>query len=342
MSGSYEALPLMVELVKVLASNGVYPYIFVRDEMISEAFLRYASEDVLQHVPKLDKFLVENIDAMISIVSSTHTRYLASIDPSRQALAARARREINEVFLRRAAEGKLRWVVTIFPTRALAQEANMSFETYAEFVFRALKLHYEDPVEEWKKQAAFQQKIINVLSKGCELHITGRGVDLYLRIDGRKWINDDGKNNMPGGEVFTAPIEDSVEGWIEFEYPAIYRGREVEGVKLVFRKGMVVEARAIKGEEFLKKMLEVDEGAKRVGEFAFGLNYDLQTFTKEILLDEKIGGTIHLALGSAYPETGGKNTSSIHWDMIKDCRGVKVYLDKDLVYEDGRFLESVL
>ncbi len=341
-SGSYETLPLLVETVRALAERNAFPHVFIRDELIEEVFFRHASEKLLSYVPKLDKFLIENIDATIRILAPTHTRHLTSIDPEKQRLYAAARREIRNIFLKRAAEGKLRWVVTAFPTRALAQEADMSFTDYAEFVFRAIKLHEPDPIAAWNKQAELQQKIADFLAKVKELRIVGEAVDLYLRVDGRKWINDDGKNNMPGGEVFTAPHEDSVEGFIEFEFPAIYGGRLVEGIKLVFRRGIVVEARALRGEDLLHRLLQADEGARRVGEFAFGLNYDITRFTREILFDEKIGGTLHLALGSAYPETGGKNVSSIHWDMIKDGKRLRVYADGDLVYENGKFLTSVL
>ncbi|MEM4519179.1 MAG: aminopeptidase, partial [Sulfolobales archaeon] len=175
-----------------------------------------------------------------------------------------------------------------------------------------------------------------------ELRFLGNDVDLIMRVDGRKWINDDGKKNMPGGEVYTAPIEDSVEGYILFSYPAIWRGVEVEGVKLVFKRGVVVESSATRGEQFLKKIINVDEGSKRVGEIAFGLNYGISNFTKQILLDEKMGGTIHLALGSAYSTTGGINKSAIHWDLIKDMRSSKVFADGDLIYLDGRFLSDVI
>jgi aminopeptidase len=195
-------------------------------------------------------------------------------------------------------------------------------------------------VSAWVAQAKKQEKIVALLSKVDELHIVSDNTDLLVKVGERVWINDDGKNNMPGGEVFTAPHEDSIDGFITFEYPAIYRGYEVEGVKLVFKRGEVVEATATKGEEFLKKMLAVDEGARRVGEIAFGLNYDITRFTKEILFDEKIGGTIHVALGAAYLKTGGRNTSSIHWDMVKDMRRGRVYADKDLIYENGHFIKD--
>ncbi len=339
---TYEALPLAVEVVRAVVESGSYPIVMLGDEVLSEVFYRYASEEVLKYVPKVDKFIMENVDALISVVSSTHTKHLASIDPTKIKIASAARKELTEVFMKRSAEGSLKWVVTAYPTKALAQDAGMSFGDYADFVFKALKVDRENPVEEWKKQAEFQEKVAEFLKKVSELRFVGPEMDVTFRVEGRNWVNDDGEHNMPGGEVFTAPIEDSAEGYIEFTYPAVWRGKEVEGVRLRFEKGVVVEASAKRGEDFLKKMLKTDKGASRVGELAFGLNYDVKRFTKSILFDEKIGGTIHIALGAAYPECGGKNVSAIHWDMVRDMKDSKVYADGDLVYENGKFIEEVL
>ncbi len=337
------AVPLVREIVRFLVEENAYPlFITLSDESISEAFYRYAGKEVLLHVSPLEKAIIEKIDASISIISPTHTKALASIDPEKIKIRRAARVELSKIFMERSAKGELRWTVTAYPTRALAQEAGMSIIDYEDFVYHATYADTPDPVKKWMEIREKQQKIADFLDKVSELKYEGPGIQLYLRVDGRKWINDDGKNNMPGGEVFSAPIEDSVEGYVEFDYPAIWSGVEVEGVKLVFKKGVVVEAKAKKGEEFLKKMLETDEGAKRLGEIAFGLNYNINRFTKEILFDEKIGGTIHMALGAAYPETGGKNVSAIHWDMIKDMRRHRVYADGDLVYENGYFHEDVI
>ncbi len=339
---SYEAFPLIRELWRGIVSRGAYPRLVLEDEVLTEIFYKYATKELLNYLSKIDEFIIENIDVRIRILSSTHTKPLINVDPERIKQRSQATRKLTEIFMRRDGEGNLRWVVTVYPTRSLAQEAGMSPLEYEEFVFRALKLHKDNPIDEWRKQAEWQEKIINFLNKVSELRYVAPDTDLTLKVDGRVWINDDGKKNMPGGEVFSAPHEDSVEGYITFTYPAIWRGIEVEGVKLIFRRGVVVEAYAKRGEEFLRKVLEVDEGAKRVGEVAFGLNYDINRFTKEILFDEKIGGTIHIALGAAYPSTGGKNKSSIHWDMIKDMRKGKVYADGDLVYENGRFIKEVI
>ena len=338
--GSLEAMPLIRELWKEVVIRGAYPRLTIADDMLSEIFYRYAPQELLEYVSPIDKFIAEKITVRINILSPQHTKPLISIDPERVRVRSKATKIFTEIFMKRDAAGDLRWVVAPYPTNALAQEAGMSPIEFEDFVHKALKLYEADPVSAWVAQAKKQEKIVALLSKVDELHIVSDNTDLVVKVGGRVWINDDGKNNMPGGEVFTAPHEDSIDGFITFEYPAIYRGYEVEGVKLVFKRGEVVEATAAKGEEFLKKMLAVDEGARRVGEIAFGLNYDITRFTKEILFDEKIGGTIHVALGAAYLKTGGRNTSSIHWDMVKDMRRGRVYADKDLIYENGHFIKD--
>jgi len=336
-TGTFEALPLIRELFREILLNNGYPMVHFTDETLIETFYKYAKEDMLKYVSPIDKFIIEHINARISIISNTHTKYLSGISPEKVKIRNAATRELTEIFMKRSSIGDLKWVVTLYPTRALAQEASMSMFEFEDFVYSACMVDRENPVKVWKEVKEKQAKIVDFLNKAKEIRIVSPDTDLYLRVDGRKWINDDGKNNMPGGEVFSAPIEDSVEGTIVFTYPAIWRGIEVENVKLKFKHGEVVEAKASKGEEFLKKLIETDEGARRVGEIAFGLNYNIKRFTKIILFDEKIGGTIHLALGAAYPETGGKNKSSIHWDMIKDMRYGKVYVDGELVYENGKF-----
>ena len=333
-----EAIPLIREIVKETVSKGGYPHIILSESGIDEIFYRYAPEPVLKHLSPIEKFIQEKIDVSISVISDSHSKPLVGIDPDRIRIRRAARAELTEIFMRRQATGELRWNVTIYPTNALAQEAGMGPIEYEEFVYRACMVDKPDPIGEWRNKAREQERIISLLSKIDELRIVSEDTDLLLKVGGRKWINDDGRHNMPAGEVFTAPVEDSVEGFIKFSFPAVWGGFEVEGVKLKFERGRVVEAHAEKGEDKLRKILETDEGAKRLGEVAFGLNYNITRQTKQILLDEKIGGTMHLALGAAYPDTGGANKSSIHWDLIIDLKHGKVYGDKDLIYENGRFI----
>ncbi len=340
--GSVEALPLVKEIYRAIVELGAYPRFQLEDEELIEIFYRYAPRDLLEYLSPIDRFIAENVNVSINIISSTHTKPLVGVDPEKFKIRSGALRPLTEIFMRRDSEGSLRWTVTLYPTRSLAQEAGMSILEYEEFVFKALKLHTPNPINVWIKQAEGQAKIAENLSKISELRIVSEDTDLLVRVDGRTWINDDGKKNMPGGEVFTGPHEDATEGYIVFTYPAIWRGYEVEGVKLVFKRGSVIEAFAIKGEDVLKKVLEVDDGARRLGEFAFGLNYDIRRYTKQILFDEKIGGSIHIALGASYPSTGGRNVSAIHWDMVKDMSKAKVYGDGDLIYENGRFIWEIL
>mgnify|MGYP001772497307 CR=1 FL=1 len=340
--GSLEAFPLVREVYRAVVERGAYPRFQVEDEELLEIFYRYAPRELLEYLSPIDKYIMETVGVSISIISSTHTKPLVGVDPERFKVRSSALRPLTETFMRRDGEGSLRWTVTLYPTRALAQEAGMSIIEYGDFVYRALKLYSEDPIKAWVEQAESQARIARALSKISEIRIVDVDTDLTLRVDGRIWINDDGRKNMPGGEVFTGPHEDATEGYITFTYPAVWRGYEVEGVRLVFKRGSVVEASAVKGGDVLKKVLEVDEGARRLGEFAFGLNYDIKRHTKQILFDEKIGGTIHMALGAAYPSTGGRNMSAIHWDMVKDMSKAKAYGDGDLIYENGRFILEVL
>ena len=244
-----------------------------------------------------------------------------------------------ETFIKRLGEDSLRWVTSLCPTPALAQEAHISFDEYSEFVFSCMNLNVDDPVDFWTNFSAKQEGICERLNLAKEMRYVGQDTDLRFRCEGRKWINCDGKNNFPDGEVYTGPIEDSVEGTIRFTYPRIYLGSEIEDIFLRFESGKVVEARAVKGEELLLKLLDVDEGARCVGEIAIGTNDTINRFTKNMLFDEKMGGTVHLALGTGFPQSGSKNVSGIHWDMLKDMReSGEIYVNGKLIYKNGSSL----
>ena len=247
-----------------------------------------------------------------------------------------------KTFMQRSAAGELRWTSTLFPTSAYAQDADMSLSDYEDFVYGACLPDREDPVGYWRRFSAWQQGIVDWLKGREQVHIVAPGTDLRLSVAGRSFINCDGRKNMPDGEIFTGPVEDSVEGHVYFSYPAIYQGREVMGVRLWFEKGRVVRASAEKNEAFLLATLDIDEGARRVGEFAIGTNQGVTRFTRQILFDEKINGSFHMALGAGYPETGSENESAIHWDMICDMRdGGEIWVDDDLLYRDGAFAIEV-
>jgi aminopeptidase len=241
--------------------------------------------------------------------------------------------------LEREAKGEVHWTGTLHPTQAFAQDAEMSLREFEDFVYKGCLVHEPDPIKAWKKISREQQRIVDWLNKARKIHVVGPDTDLKLEVTGRKWVNCDGHQNFPDGEVFTGPIEDSLNGHIRYTYPACIYGREVEDVRLQFKDGKVVKATAAKNEEFLLKMLETDKGARYVGEFSFGTNYGIQRFTKNTLFDEKIGGTIHLAVGKGFPESGSKNKSAIHWDMVCDLRdGGEVRVDGTLFLKDGKIL----
>jgi aminopeptidase len=333
------ATPLVIELVREIVQRGGYPQYLIDLPGVDEVFYRYAGDEQLSIDPPLMKKVVEEFDVRIRIRADTNTKLLSTIDPRKLSLATAAARPTAQTFMRRQASGELRWCVTQFPTEAYAQDAEMSLREYEEFVIGACRLGDPDPVASWKAISARQQKLVDWLKGKQEVHVTGPNCDLVVGIDGRTFINADGKKNFPDGEIFTGPEETVTEGWIKFTYPAIYQSREVEGVELEFRAGRVVKAGAKKGEDFLIKMLDTDEGARTLGEFAIGTHYGIQKFTRNILFDEKIGGSIHLAVGAGYPDTGAKNISAVHWDMICDTRdGTEITADGVPFYRNGEFL----
>ncbi len=332
------AAPLAREVYREILHAGGYPHLQLTIPDEEEIFYKEAPEAILRTPSPIRRWLVENVDGFVNILAESNTKQLTGVDPRRPALYQETNAPIFKTYLERAARGELKWVVTLFPTAAYAQDAEMSLAEFTEFVFGACLPDPDDPIGYWQRVSQRQARLIAWLSQKDEIRVEGPGTDLRLRVGGRTWVSADGKNNFPDGEVFTAPVEDSVEGHITFTYPAVYQGREVEGVELWFENGRVVKAQARKGEDFLREMLNIDEGARRVGEFAIGLNPGVQRFTKNILFDEKIQGTVHLALGRGYPECGSRNESAIHWDMICDLReGGRLYADGELFYENGNF-----
>jgi aminopeptidase len=338
-SGPALAEPLVVAAYREVLRAGGHPLLRVSVDGLEEVYYREASEEQLRFVSEIHKAEVERIDASLSIWADYNTRAMTNVPPARRRIRSEATRDLTQRFLERGAEGVLRWVGTQYPTHAAAQEAEMSLREYEDFVYGAGHLDKPDPVAEWKRIRGDQARIAEFLATKREIRVVGEDTDLTVSVAGRKWENAAGESNFPDGEVFTGPEETKTKGHVRFTYPAIYGGREVSDVRLVFEAGRVVKAEAAKGEEFLREMLETDDGAKVLGEFAFGLNYNIQRFTRSTLFDEKIGGTLHVALGSSYPETGGRNRSGIHWDMVCDLRrGGEVYADGELIARDGKFV----
>ncbi len=337
--GTTLAEPLLRATFTEVLRAGAHPMLLISLPDQDELLFRYGSDRQLEHVSELHQHAVDTADALLVILSSANTRALNNVDPERSVLRERARSKLTETLLARYSAGELRWTGTLFPTNAFAQDADMSLHEYQDFVYRACMPDPVDPVGWWKRLSERQQRIVDWLKGRKTVEVIGPETDLTLRIDGRTFINCDGHENMPDGEVFTGPVEDSVNGHVYFSYPAIHGGREVSGVRLWFENGKVVKATAEKNEDFLIKTLDTDPGARRVGEFAIGTNTGITRFTRQLLFDEKIGGSFHMALGAGIPSTGSVNRSAIHWDMICDLRsGGEIRVDGELLNKNGEFV----
>ena len=320
------SIPLMMEVYKLVVKNGAFPISHVSVPGMGYNYYKFASEFQLKKFPELSMEETKKANVFINIFGSNNTRELTSIDPKKIAMRQKILEPLKYERL------KKRWILYEFPTDALAQEADMSLEEFEDFVYNATNL-------DWKKESKKMERVHKIMSKGNEVRIVHDDTDLSFSIKGRKFISADGTHNMPDGEIFTAPVDDSAEGYIQFSFPSIYIGREVDGMRLEFKNGEVVKATAKKNENLLRSLISMDKGSKRLGEFGIGLNPNLKKPIKQILFDEKMNKTIHLALGSAYEECNGINKSGLHWDMIKDLRnGGKIYLDGKLVSKDGKWL----
>jgi aminopeptidase len=339
LAGPSSAAPLLKAVYKHVLLAGGLPFSMFSFFEQQELLYKYATDEQLQYVPEPYKLIVETFNAEIHIMGDENTKALSGIDPARMVVRRKAFKEIDHLFLERAARKELRWTLSLYPTQAYAQDAEMSLSEYEDFVYNACMPDMNDPVGYWKRVFARQEQIIAWLKDKKQVHITAPGTDLRLNIAGRTFVNCACLENVPDGEIFTGPVEDSVEGHVHFTYPSIYGGREVTDVRLWFEKGKVVKATADKNEDFLLKTIDTDEGSHYVGEFAIGTNEGINRFTGEILFDEKIGGSFHMALGEGYPESGSKNQSGLHWDMICDLRqGGEITVDGQLLYKDGKFV----
>ena len=335
------AQPLALECYRAALRAGAHAYASIGLPGLLESLLRHGSDEQLSFVSPLQWEEIEGLDALVTIWSEVNTRALSRIQPDRHAAYIAAQRELSKRGWERIAAGDLRWCGTLQPVDAYAQDAEMSIEEYEDFVFAACHVHEHDPAAHWRSVSAELEARAAELAAVRELRVVGPDTDLTLGVAGRSWLAADGRYNMPDGEVFTSPVETETEGEIRYTFPALYHGREVEDVRLRFEGGRVVHAEASRGDDYLQSLLAMDDGARILGEVAFGLNYEIDRFTRNILFDEKIGGTMHFALGSGFPQTGGANTSGLHWDMICDLRDEgEVYADGELVWKDGRFLAA--
>jgi aminopeptidase len=322
-------LPLVREVYKLLLLTGALPHLQLGDEQLDYFYYRHATRAQLIQKPEISLFLARWADKFINIVAESNPKELANIEPSKQTLRSKTTKEVKDIILTK------KWVLTYYPTAGMAYASSMSLHELEEFYFQAC-------LKNWQKEKEKMKKLKKILDDAKKLKIIGLQTELEMSLTGRKFAICAGEYNMPDGEVFGAPLETSLEGQIYFDFPSVYQGKEVKGVKLFFQKGRVVNFEARENSQFLAEILKVDAGARRIGELGIGTNFTINHFMQNILFDEKMGGTIHLALGSSFKEEegGGKNESAIHWDIIKDMRkkGSKIFVDGKLIFKDGKIL----
>jgi len=337
--GTALAAPLLQAILVRTLEAGGHPFSVVKLPGSDELLFRHANDDQLRHIPAPIRIAYETFDAVINVMSTDNTKALSNVPPSKMVLTSQAERPIFETITRRTAAGEFDWVLALYPTAAYAQDAEMGIAEYSDFVYGACLPSPDDPVGYWKEFSKRQGRIVDWLAGKRAIRVEGPDVDLTMRIDGRSFINCDGRRNMPDGEIFTGPVEESVEGRVRFSYPSTYQGRRIDGVELRFERGKVVEAHASRGEAFVREIIDTDEGARYVGEFAIGTNRGITRATGNTLFDEKIHGSFHMALGAGMPETGSQNRSAIHWDIVCDLKdGGQITVDGERIYENGAFL----
>jgi aminopeptidase len=337
---STAAEELIQVMIGLILERGAFPHVILDVANQEELYYTHATDELLDFVPKFHKMAFEEFDVLFKIRCDTNTRALSQVDPARQSRRQKALSPLLVAQMRRGADNSLRWMSTHFPNQAYAMEAEMGLEQYKNFFYRACHADEgtPDPVAHWQGIERQQQRLIDFIQGHDQVRVLGPNADLTLSIKGRTFMNACGTNNLPDGEIYTGPVENSANGWVRFTYPAIHQGRAVEGIELTFEEGKVVQATAKANQDFLLRMLDSDPGARYLGEFAIGTNYEIDRFTRSILFDEKIGGSFHMAVGAGYPETGSVNKSVIHWDMICDMRqDSEIQLDGEVIYRNGQF-----
>lgn len=329
---------LNLAVYQAALEGGAHVFFQYSNPGMSNLFYKYASEDQLDHISEIERIIRGKYGAILHIEAESNTRELTGIDPARISRRRNAGRELFQTMLNRMASGELKWCYTVFPTAANAQEADMSLMDYQDFVYKAGMLDMPDPVAAWIAEEARQKQVIQTLKGKDKLVLRGKDIDLTLSIQERAFLGASGKENFPDGEIYTSPVETSAQGWVRFAYPAIYSSREVNDIELWFEDGKIVKEKAAKGEDFLRNTLDTDSGARYLGELGIGTNYAIPRFTKNILFDEKLGGTIHLAVGLGFVQAGGRNESAVHWDMLCDMSESEITADGETIYRDGKFV----
>ncbi|MBC7869402.1 MAG: aminopeptidase [Chitinophagaceae bacterium] len=334
-----QAMPMIEALTAAIIERGGIPHPVINLPLLDEYFAQHAADEELEFINPIDIALMEKADVLFNIDAPEHTGHMMSVSSEKLAKFSKTRQASLEVFFRRISDGSLRWNTSTWLTAARAQQAGRSFYNYERFLYEAYALHLDDPVNYWTQMAERQGRLVEWLTGKSQIEVRGPGIDLSLSCAGRTWYSAHGEGNLPDGEILTCPIEDSVNGFIEFSYPTYYQGNRVENVRLVYKDGLIVEASADKGEAYLLSQMNMDENARRMGEFAIGTNDFIQEVTGLTLLDEKIGGTIHMAIGQSAAPAEGKNPSKIHWDMVHNMRnGGEIRVDGTLMYQNGKFL----
>ncbi|HEY5709146.1 MAG TPA: aminopeptidase [Solirubrobacterales bacterium] len=337
--GEVGAEPLLRAVYEEVLKVGAHPILNVSLDGLAAVYYKHASDAQLEWISPVTEWMAEKADVRIAVGASANTRELSAIPPERQTRRQTAVGDLLAKMMDRSAAGDFRWCYTLYPTNAYASEAEMSLGDFEDFYFGACLADDPDPLTAWKRASKECERLAEWIEGHEEVRVTAPGTDIKLGIAGRKFIPCVGDHNMPDGEFFTGPVEDSVEGEVTFHLPAVIGGREVSGVRLRFESGKVVDASAERGEEFLIQLLDTDEGARRLGELGIGTNYAIDRGTLEVLLDEKIGGTVHMAVGRSYPESGGVNESAVHTDLVCDLRlGGKLEVDGVVMQENGKFI----
>jgi len=333
------AQPLMQALYEEALKAGAHVFNYVHISEENAIMLGAGAEEQIATVNPMLKLMYDTADVIIRIEAEENTQGSAGFSTEKSKAWMKYYGALINIQSEREAKGTLRRCTTLFPTNAYAQDASMPLRAYEDFVYNACMLHLDDPVAHWLKVSAEQDRLCKWLHGHKKLRAHGKNIDLEMSIEGRVFENADGKFNFPDGEIFTGPVEDSVNGWVHFTFPAVYHGNVVHGIQLEFQDGLITKATAERNESFLLAMLDTDEGSRRLGEFAIGTNKGIDRFTGQILFDEKIGGTVHMAVGNGYPQTGSVNHSAVHWDLICDMRdGGEIVVDGERFYENGRFL----
>ncbi len=336
--GNMASIPLIEALFEAVIKRGGHAYTHVNIPGLNELFFDNAGDEQLSYGNPMLEFVLEKADVMLDIEASTNSKSMTGVSAEKMVRFQQAMGPLQVKLIERISDGSLRWCLMPYPTSAAAQQTEMGIHAYTEFLYKACGLHHDNPVAYWEQVRDKQQRLADYLDTKSHANVKGPGIDLSFDFGGRKWISCHGNLNFPDGEIFSGPIEDSVNGTVAFNMRSILFGREVRGVKFRYENGVIVDASAEHGEEFLHSQLDLDDGARRMGEFAIGTNWGVDRVTGSTLLDEKIGGTIHMAIGASLPESGGVNQSKLHWDMVHDMKnGGKIFIDGALFYENGHF-----